>query len=70
MALLDGAGHEFAFTALEFAEYVVVLNIAEPLKDDLPCGAGSNAAEAQMVTWPLLRSSSARAFSKAPGDLW
>ncbi|CAH0327189.1 hypothetical protein SRABI128_05853 [Microbacterium sp. Bi128] len=35
-----------------------------------PIGAPSSSISvAQMVTWPLLRSSSARAFSKAPGVL-
>src|SRR6478735_1703458 len=46
VSLLDGAGYQFALTALEFAQDVVVLDVAEPLQDDLPCGACGDAAKA------------------------
>ncbi len=46
VALLDGAGNQLALAALELAQHVVVFGVAQALQDDLPCGAGGDAAEA------------------------
>jgi hypothetical protein len=45
-ALLDDARDDLTLTALEGAEQRLVLDIAQPLVDDLPGGLGGDAAEA------------------------
>ncbi|MNI59144.1 hypothetical protein D3C73_1142890 [compost metagenome] len=45
VALLDHAGHKLALTALEFAQHVVVFNVAKALQNDLAGRTGSDAAK-------------------------